>query len=139
MKKKYAENCNYFKSGTSTPDTWLDKSVQLIKSFGGEGHASAFGFTKDKSAYMIKLSLEEETFKIVWPVMKSKTKNELAARRQAATMLHHDIKASCIKAEVLGARTAFCSWLCLPDGRVNFELSNQAILENVPKFLTRRP
>ena len=135
MKKQYAEECNYWKSGKSSPDSWLEKSVQLIESFGGQVIASAFGFSKGKSAYMIQFDLEGEAFKIIWPVMKSKNDDDMAARRQSATMLYHDIKASCIAAQILGTRTVFFSWLCLPDGRANFELSNQELLENAPKFL----
>jgi hypothetical protein len=65
-------------------------------------------------------------------VLPSEKGNELAARRQAATMLYHDTKAKCLSAVVLGTRIAFFSYLLLPDGRTAAEASFPELAEGIP-------
>ena len=63
----------------------------------------------------------------------------LAAQRQAATMLHHDIKARCLTARVLGARSAMLGYLVLPDGRTTSEATDAEFLQQVPALLAGQP
>jgi len=132
---KYAEDCNYWKTGKASPDTWIEKSIELIKNFGGELLSSAFGQQLDKSAYMIQFKLEGQNYKIIWPVLESKNGDDYAARRQSATMLYHDIKAKLISSQILGTRSAFFQWVQLPDGRPAVQLSGNELIENIPTLL----
>ncbi len=85
---------------------------------------------------MLAFSLNGDRFKIIWPVLPSKCEDEAAARRQAATMLFHDVKAKCVAAQVLGGRMAFFCYLSLPDGRIVGHLAAPEIMNQVPKLLT---
>ena len=113
----WAEDLPYWKTSQSTPDTWHDRTVFMIEKAGGLITASGYGSQGEQSAYMITFRLDGEQFRIIWPVMPSKTGNVKAAKVQAATMMHHDVKARLVSAQVLGARAAFFNWLMLPDGR----------------------
>ena len=105
----YAEDVNYFKTGTSAPDTWIDKAKAEIRTAGGKTLSEAYG--KDgngRAAYLLEFSFGAEHFRAVWPVLPTrKLADERAARIQAATMLYHDIKAKCVAAKVHGVRAAF--------------------------------
>lgn len=133
----YAEQCNYWKTSKTSPDSWIEKTIGLIERFGGEILASGFGneHMSGRAAYMIRFSVDSETFRIVWPVLSSEANDTFSARRQAATMLYHDVKAKCVAAQVLGARVSFFAWVELPDGRPMFQLGNNELLEEVPKML----
>lgn len=133
----YAENCNYWKTSKSSADTWIEKVVGLIEQFGGTLLSSGFGHehTAGRAAFMIRFEVANDTFRIVWPVMPSQTGDEYSARRQAATMLYHDVKAKCVAAQVLGPRTSFFTWLELPDGRSSFQLAGQELLSEIPQML----
>ena len=96
-----------------------------MEGFGGEP-------TTGRSAYMMAFEIEGDKFKVIWPVLPSKRGNESAARRQATTMLYHDIKTKCLSAVVLGARAAFFSYLLLPDGRTAAEASLPELTEGIP-------
>lgn len=150
----YAEEINYWKTGRSAPDTWIEKTraqIEKLRDFPGCKDAQVFteGFGKevtmdalgeitDRSAYMLGIVIGGEKFKVVWPVLPTKSgKDGLAAKIQAATMLYHDIKAKCMTAAVLGARTAFFSYLLLEDGRTAAEASIPELSQGIPKlFLT---
>ena len=134
---KTAEDCRYWKTGTSSPDIWMEKIITLLKDFGGEVTSSGYVNDNGKSAYMIKFYLNEELFKIIWPVLESSTGNEMAARRQSVTMLYHDIKAKCVSADILGVRASFFSYLALDDGRTMLQLSNSQLMEKAPLLLTK--
>jgi hypothetical protein len=141
MQQQYAEQCNYWKTSKSSPDAWAEKTQALIVQFGGEVLASGFGndHEKGRAAYMIRFVVDEETFRIIWPVLDSETGDTFAARRQAATMLYHDTKAKCVAAQVLGSRVAFFSWLELPDGRAMFQLGENELLQDTPRMLLASP
>ena len=79
MKKEFAEECNYWKSGNSSPDSWLEKSVKLIRENDGKAISFASAFSQDKSVFMITFELEGQQYKIIWPVVKSKSGNDKAA------------------------------------------------------------
>ncbi len=133
----FGEEVSYWKTGQSDADTWIAKAKKKIEEVGGEVEAEGFGSDAKSghSAFMLSFFLEGERFKIVWPVLPSKQENVLAARRQAATMIYHDVKAKCISAQVLGVRMAFFCYLELPDGRLMGQIATASIFDEVPKNL----
>lgn len=132
----YAEDINYWQTGKSQPDTWIIDAKRLIGQLGGRVLAEAYGQTGNNSgAYMLSFEIQGERYKIVWPVLPSKTKNEKAARIQAATMLYHDIKAKCISATVIGVKAAFFGYYQLPDGRTMIELTAPELEDQFPLLL----
>jgi hypothetical protein len=140
MTMTYAEDVNYWQSSTTSPDTWLGKAKTEILRAGGRPGAELFGNDgQGRSAYMLEFELAGERYRAVWPVLPSKTRNERAARIQAATMLYHDIKARCVAAKVLGGRAAFLTYLLLPDGRTAADASTPELAERWPKLLPPPP
>ncbi len=137
----HGEDVNYWKTGQSSPDVWIDKTKGQIESLGGIVEAEAFGNepTTGRSAFMLQFSIQGERFKIVWPVLPTRSGDERAARVQAATLIYHDCKAKCITAAVLGARQAFFQNLVLPDGRVVSDLALPEMESALPKLLTHQP
>lgn len=136
MKPEYAEDIkHYWKTSSSSPDSWMIKARRQIEKLGGkvlaEGHGSQLG----QEAYMLGFEIEGERYKVVWPVLPSKSDDQIAARRQATTMLYHDIKAKTISAAVLGVKAAFFSYLLLPDGRATLELATPELTDAFPKML----
>lgn len=116
---KYAEDLNYWRTGSSAPDSWMDKTKKLIRELGYKVMAEGFGSDHlGQAAYMLAFRAGEDDFKIVWPVLPTRSGNERYARIQAATMMYHYAKAVCLFAAVVGVKTAFFSHLMLPDGRV---------------------
>jgi len=65
-------------------------------------------------------------------------KNEASARIQAATMLYHDVKARCVSAKVIGKRTAFFSYLMLPDGRSAATVATPELAIQLPEMFQVR-
>jgi len=130
-----AKDMNYWKTSRSSPSTWIQRAKQEIEGVGGKVLAEAFGREEDsgRAAYMLGFELDGERFKVVWPVLPSND-DESAARRQAATMLYHDVKQRCISSRVLGARQAFFSYLLLPDGMSVSDLSLPEIASRVPRY-----
>ena len=143
MKEKviYAETINYWKTGQSDPDTWMGKTKRQITALGGTVLAEGFVGEPQTghSAYMLGFEIGGNRYKVIWPVLPSKSKNTRAARIQAATMLYHDIKARCVSSAVLGARAAFFSFLMLPDGRTAAEVATPELLEVIPSLFTKTP
>ncbi len=137
MSEVYAEEVNYWKTGQSAPDTWIDRAKKEIAAAGGKVIGEAFGSDdQGRAACLLEFRFSGERFRVVWPVLKSKTKNERAARIQAATMLYHDIKAKCVAAKVHGARAAFFQFLLLPDGRTAAQLAAPELTTQYPRLLT---
>lgn len=132
----YAEDVNYWKTGTSAPDTWLDKTKAEIRTAGGKVLNEAFGSQEGRAAYMLEFSFGGDRFRAVWPVLSSKTKNERAARIQAATMLYHDVKAKCVSAKVHGVRAAFFQYAVLTDGRTAAQAAEPELINLYPKMLS---
>jgi len=130
----FAEDVNYWQTGRSSPDIWIDKAKKQIEKIGGNVLMEGFGSepTSGRSAYMIAFEIGGDNFKVVWPVLQSKSKNEKSARIQAATMLYHDVKAKCITSYVLGPRAAFFTFLLLPDGKTAAEASTPELAEVLP-------
>ena len=131
----YAEKINYWKTGRSSPDSWIEKTERQIENLGGKVLAQGFGSNADgKAAYMIGFEIKNKKFKVIWPVLLTESgKDKQAAKIQAATMLYHDIKSRCISATVLGIETAFFSYLLLPDGRTAAEATVKELAEGLPE------
>jgi hypothetical protein len=133
----YAEDVNYWKTGTSSPDTWIDKTKAEIRAAGGSIGPEAFGNDgQGRAAYMLEFSFGRDRFRAVWPVLQSKTKNDRAAKIQAATMLYHDVKAKCVAAKVHGVRAAFFQYALLSDGRTAAQAAEPELVKLYPKLLT---
>lgn len=135
MNLPYAEDVNYFKTGTTAPDSWIDKAKAEIRAAGGKVLGEAFGSQEGRAAFMLEFTFGADRFRAVWPVLPSKTKAERAAKIQAATMLYHDVKAKCVSAKVHGARAAFFQYAVLPDGRTAANVAAPDLLTLYPKLL----
>ena len=85
---------------------------------------------------MLAFKIKEQSYKVVWPVLPSYTTKDTAAKRQAATMLYHDVKAKAVTASVLGVEVAFFSYMMLPDGRVSSELAKPELADAFPRLIT---
>lgn len=140
-KLPFAEDINYWQTGKSSPDTWIDNAQKEIKAIGGKILGWAFGSENStgRAAYMLEFELSGDRFKIVWPVLPTRNgKNEVSARIQAATMLYHDVKARCVTAKVLGKRSAFFSYLLLPDGRTAAAVATPELATTLPDLFGAR-
>jgi hypothetical protein len=132
----YADEIRYWKTGQSSPDAWIDKTVGVIKEMGGLNISEAFGSSRGRAAFCLAFEIGGERFRVVWPVLQTRRPDdERAARVQAATLLYHDCKAKAIAASVLGTRTAFFHALMLPDGRTLAEVANPLLAESIPAGL----
>jgi len=132
----YAEDIgNYWKTGTSSPDTWLDRTKREITEADGVVLRSAYADEHGVAAYLIEFRFAADIYRIVWPVLESRTGNERAARIQATTFLYHEVKSRCMGAKVLGARAAFFSYVVTPDGRTAAQLTMPELTDRYPKML----
>lgn len=139
MAELFAEDVNYWQTGQSAPDVWMDKAKRQLEKIGGIVLAEGFGSDiHGRSAYMLQFQIENVVYKLVWPVLPSKTGRVSAARRQAATMIYHDVKAKCVSSQVLGHRSAFFSYMQLPDGRTAVEATVPELTEGIPRMLLPR-
>ena len=134
----YAEEVgHYWKTSSRSPDGWIDKAQRQIEEVGGKILAEGYGSDHTgHAAFMLGFEMDGERFKLVWPVLESKTGNVAAARRQAATMLYHDVKAKAMTARVLGFKTAFFSYLMLPGGQTAAEASTPELVDAFPKLIS---
>ena len=133
MKLPYAEDVgHYWKTSQSSPDHWMQRTRKVVEDLGGKVTAEGYGATDQTAAYMLAFELKEQRYKVVWPVLPSYTGKEASAKRQAATMLFHDIKAKAMTASVLGPEVAFFSYMMLPDGRTASEVPRPELAECFP-------
>ncbi len=129
----YAEDIkHYWQTGKSSPDVWIARAKQIIEDLGGEILTEAFGLRGDKAAFMLSFKFDNNDFKVIWPVLPSRTNKATAAKIQAATLLYHDIKAKAMTASILGIDTAFFSYMMLPDGRVTSEMAKPELAQAFP-------
>lgn len=130
----YAESVNYWKTSKSrSAETWIDLAKREIVSIGGKVLSEAFGAdATGKSAFMLNFCIGSDTFKIVWPALPSKTKNDKAAKIQAATLLYHDVKHKVVMAKIKGVRTAFFEYFLLPDGQTAAQVAGDQLLSFAP-------
>jgi len=133
MSLPFAEDINFWMTSKASPDSWIEKAKRLIGSFGGKVTGEYFGSDDSgRAAYMVTFVLDGDRYKIAWPVLPTRSKNESAARVQAATLLYHDVKGRCLTAAILGARTAFFNYLLLPDGRTASQASVPELMQGIP-------
>jgi hypothetical protein len=132
----YADELPYWKTSTSDPGTWIDRAAIEIERAGGEVIGRACGkLPSGRVAFVLQFKLEEDVFRVVWPVLTPRHEKDLAAaRRQAATALFYDVKARCISSRFMGARAAFCAFMLLPDGRSVGDLALNQLAE-LPEIL----
>ena len=134
---EWAEDLPYWKTSQSSPDTWIDKAKLQIDRAGGTILSEGFGASEGKSAYMLRFEVGGSSYRIVWPIAESKFIEPANfvnhARRQAATMLFHDVKSMCIKARAIGFEVAFFSHMELPNGKVANEMVGA--VGGLPKLL----
>lgn len=139
MRRICAEDVNYWKTGTSSPDTWIGKAKNEIVTLGGVIHVELFGADAEgRAMYALEFTLRGERYRIRWPVLPCRATglaNERAARIQAATALYHDVKARCVAAKWHGARAAFLTFLLLPDGRTAAEATTPELAQAYPRLL----
>ncbi len=135
MTLPYAETVNYWKSGSSTPDTWLDKAEKVIKDRGGEVVLRAEGTAEYGKTFLVDFKFGDDPFRIIWPVLPSRSGNEKAAKRQAATLIYHEVKARSLRASIFGNRAGYFDFLLLPNGQTVSQLSTPELLESVPKMI----
>ena len=124
---EYAEKLPYFKTSQKGPDVWIDKAKIEIDRAGGVMLSEGFGESEGKAAYMLRFEIEGSRYRIIWPLAESLYHSpdkafRNASRKQAATMLYHDVKAMCVKARAIGAEVAFFSHLELSNGKVANEM-----------------
>lgn len=133
----YAEDVNYWQTGKSSSDTWIENAKREIRAVGGK--VMGEGFVSEeltgRSSFLLAFELQGEQFKILWPVLKSKRSNTHAARIQSATALYHEVKAACVKVKFLGARAAFFAYLILPGGRTASEVGTPELIQALPELL----
>ncbi len=122
---------HYYMTSKSSPDSWLDKTEELIRGHGGKILARAFSQAEGRAAYLLGFELQGERYKVVWPVLPTKRSAE-AARVQAVTLMHHHIKSLIMAAKVLGNRTAFFAHLLLPDGRTTAQVADAELAATLP-------
>jgi hypothetical protein len=135
-KETYAEDMPYWKTSQAGPDAWLDKVKAEIQRAGGKVLSSMYGDDDlGRAAFMIRFRFGEDEFKLIWPVLQSKTSNLKAAKIQAVTMLYHAVKARAVEVRVRGARAAFYGDWLLSDGRTAAEASQEQFLANLPGLL----
>lgn len=137
----YGEDVNYWKTSTKSPDSWLEDTKDAIISIGGKVLSDMIATMEGKTAIMIQFQIGEDRFKIVYPILAiRKESDRLAAKRQAATAMYHEVKALIVSAKFRGVRGAFHSYLVLPDGRTAGDLSAPEIAEAIPTpFLLNAP
>lgn len=138
-KLPYAHDVDYWKTGTKrTPAQWIDLAVAQIRDHGGTSIVQASGEQEGHEAYMIGFTLSDDQYKIIWPVLPIRwegEKDRVAARRQAATTLYHDVKARCVSAARYGNRQGFFQYRMLPNGQSVAELADGELTAALPALM----
>ena len=134
--RPWADDLPYWKTGGSSPDSWLDKAAVEIERAGGQLIRRGYIEEATKASYMLEFTMDREHYRLLWPVaLPKQAKDSLAARRQAATALHHAVKARCVEKRFRGSRAAFLADLVLPDGRAVLTVAAPELLAAMPKLL----
>ena len=124
MEFPYCDEVPYWKTSRTSPDGWIQKTVQLLQRLGATNISEMFGASCGRAAFVLAFSFGVDNFRVVWPVLPPrKAEDAQSARVQAATLLYHDCKAKAVAASVLGPRNAFIGALLLPDDRTVIESS----------------
>lgn len=133
----FAEDVNYWRTSTIHHETWIEKAKREITKIGGkvisEGYLSdaAIG----SSMFALNFKLGNDSYRAAWPVLKARGGDQVAAKRQAATLLFHDVKHKCVMAKVKGARAAFVEYLILPSGQTATEATSAELMRALPLLL----
>jgi len=138
-----AEDVNYWRTGRSSPDAWLDKACRLIDEVGGIVHGRVIGYLNGRGAIQIAFEIEGEPYRLAWPVLTTRDgdPNHPAARIQAATFIYHDVKAKAMTAKVFGPARAFVEHRLIGPGRTVADLSDQSAVDlanAMPRLLPER-
>ena len=135
-----AEDVRYWRTGRSSPDIWIDKTRKIIEDdLGGSVEAEGFGRSDGQAAFMLQFTIDLQSFRVVWPVLPTRSGDDRAAKIQAATMLYHDCKARAISAAVLGPRIAFFQNLLLPNGKTAAQIADSDLAKLEPGTLLALP
>jgi len=126
-----AEDVNYWRTGRSSPDKWLDRACRLIEDVGGEVHGRAIGYLHDRGAVQLAFTIDGQPHSLMWPVLPTRDgdPDHPAARIQAATFVHHDVKAKAMAAKVLGPARAFVGCRLLEGGLTVADLAGAETAE----------
>lgn len=128
----YAEDVNYFNTSLTHPETWIERAKQEIHSIKGKVMQS--GFAENASgiaAFSLTFQINGDTFQINWETLPTRVKSStpLMAKRQAATLLFHDVKHKVVMAKIRGVRSTFAEYLMLPGGQTIGE-----VVTNIEQF-----
>jgi hypothetical protein len=122
----YADEVNYWKTSTTSPESWIEKTKKLIAEIGGKVHSDLIGTINGKTAVMIGFEIAGDQYKIIYTVLAVRDQRDLlAAKRQAVTAI-------IVSAKFRGIRGAFHSYLVLPDGRTAGELTAPEVAQAIP-------
>lgn len=137
----YAEDVNYWKTSSSSADSWVEKAIREIKSIDGLIMAVASVQIDTRTGFMIHFKVGADEFRIefaVLPCRKATDENRRAAKVQAATLLYHDIKHKVVMAKIKGARQSFAEHWLLPSGETLARAMEQGagyLASNMPLLL----
>jgi hypothetical protein len=131
----FAEDIPYFQTSQSDTDTWLDRTKKMIREAGGKVTHEAFASENGVSCFVLVFVIGIDIFKILWPVLPSRSGKTKAAKVQAVTLMYHDVKARCVTAAVFGLRTAFLPFLVLPDGSTAAQVSTPNLAIALPAWV----
>ncbi len=126
-----AASLPYWKTSRSSPEVWVQKAcAEIERADGIIDMCLPSAYQAGRMAHVIQFTLDGDSFRLAWPTLEHE--DTLAASRQAATMLYHDVKSRCLAARVFGVRWAFQAELLLPDGRTVGHLSTAELIERLP-------
>lgn len=122
----YAQDVNYWRTGTTSPDKWIEKTKTEIKNVGGTIDGEAYMERDGKRAYTLLFTMDGDPYRVTWPVLPLKPNNrrtpaelradDQAAKIQATTFMFNDIKAKCMIVKVFGPQSTFLQYRVMPDG-----------------------
>ena len=137
MKLPYAHDVDYWKTGSKRSTAqWVALAIEQIRQHGGTNIISAEGEQNGEEAFMLGFELAGDRHKIVWPVLPVRyDADKVAARRQAATTLYHDVKAKCVAATRYGVDFGFFPCRVLPNGQTVSELATPDLMDVVPTLM----
>lgn len=141
MSLPYAEDVNYWRTGRTSPDGWIDKAIKMLIELDAKISVKGMVWQDGHAAAVMAWTLDGESYRIMWPVLVTRDGNtdHVAARIQAATFLYRHVKARCMEAKIFGARTAFIGSLMVDRQRTVSQLANEDLRRVTPKLLEVSP
>ena len=116
---------HYWQTSKKSPNAWLEKDVRALLAKHGAQKVSAGIITGDDvGAVIVGFSFGGRVYKIIQPVLPSRTGNVYAAQVQAATILHHYIKALLLRAKTVGIPSAFVQHQIISGGQTMAEIGD---------------